>query len=245
MLNKDKISFFLKHLSVSVSIAILALILVFYIWYPAPLAKAVGVTHIFLLVLAIDVIVGPLLGLVVYKKGKKSLKFDLSIIFIIQISALSYGLYNIAQGRPVWLSFDLNRFELVQNYMTDKEEQKNAEITYQSNGWLKPKWVSVRKAINDQEQNQWMFYEFEHAISPAMRPILYQPLDGHMQRVWESKQPLTKLNQFNDKSNVEKILNTYPDANGFVPLRASEIDMVVLINTQDKAFRQIVDLRPW
>ena len=88
-----RLKFFLSHLSLSILIALIVMGLVFFVWYPTPLAKAVGVTHIFLMILAIDVIVGPLLGLLVYKESKKSLKFDLTVIIFIQISALLYGVY--------------------------------------------------------------------------------------------------------------------------------------------------------
>lgn len=58
----SRIRFFVSHLLISLIIALITIGLVFLIWYPYPLAKAVGVTHIFLMMLAIDVIVGPILG---------------------------------------------------------------------------------------------------------------------------------------------------------------------------------------
>ena len=58
-------NFFLRHLSLSCLIAFSILVWVFFIWYPSPLAQAVGVTQIFLMMLVIDVIVGPILGLLV------------------------------------------------------------------------------------------------------------------------------------------------------------------------------------
>ena len=67
-----RIKAFLIHGLISISIALLVIGLVFFIWYPAPLAKAVGVTHIFLMMLAIDVILGPLLTLLVYKRIDKA-----------------------------------------------------------------------------------------------------------------------------------------------------------------------------
>lgn len=42
-----RIKAFLIHGLVSISVALLVIGLVFFIWYPSPLAKAVGVTHIF------------------------------------------------------------------------------------------------------------------------------------------------------------------------------------------------------
>lgn len=62
-----RLKFFLSHLSISLMIALCVVGLVFFIWYPTPLATAVGVTQIFLMMLAIDVTVGPILGFIVYK----------------------------------------------------------------------------------------------------------------------------------------------------------------------------------
>ena len=67
-----RIKAFLIHGMISICVSLLVVGLIFLVWYPAPLAKASGVTHIFLMILAIDVIIGPLLTLIIYKKGKKS-----------------------------------------------------------------------------------------------------------------------------------------------------------------------------
>ena len=66
---------FVLHLAISTLIALAVIGLFFFIWYPAPLATATGVTRIFLMLLAIDVILGPSLALLVYKPGKKTLVF--------------------------------------------------------------------------------------------------------------------------------------------------------------------------
>ena len=72
-------------------VALLVVGLVFFIWYPSPLATAVGVTYIFLMLLVIDVILGPLLGLLVYKEGALLHK-DLKIRFTLSDSGLSDNL---------------------------------------------------------------------------------------------------------------------------------------------------------
>ena len=70
-----RLKFFLSHLFISLIIALLVIGLVFFVWYPSPLAQAVGVIYIFLMLLAIDVVIGPILGILVYKQGKKTLKW--------------------------------------------------------------------------------------------------------------------------------------------------------------------------
>ncbi len=53
----------LRHLGISVAVALLSAALVFGLLYPAPYRAMLGVGPIFLLVLAVDVVCGPLLTL--------------------------------------------------------------------------------------------------------------------------------------------------------------------------------------
>lgn len=247
MIKSFRLRYFLSHLLISCIIAGLSLYLIYGIWYPAPFDIAIGVGHIILIMLAIDVTLGPLLTLILAKEGKKGLKFDLVVIAIVQLSALLYGLHSVEKGRPVWVAFDYNRFELVQQYMINREKDKNVETAsiYQKETWGSPRWVSVRPAKDRKEQDEWMFYELETGTSPAMRPALYTSLDGNMDRVIKEKLPLSDLKKFNEPDVVEEILAKYPNADGFVPMRASEKTMTVLLDSKDKTFLQTVDLRPW
>lgn len=247
MIKSFRLRYFLGHLLISSIIALASLYLVFYIWYPSPFDIAVGVGHIILIMLAIDVTLGPLLTLVLAKEGKKGLKFDLAVIAIIQLSALFYGLYSVEKGRPVWVTFDHSRFELVQKFMINREKDKEITIPadYQKESLGSPLWVSVRPAKDRQEQDDWMFYELETGTSPAMRPALYAPLADNMDRVLKEKLPLTDLNKFNNQTEVDKILAKYPNADGFLPMRASEVDMAVLVDSKDKNFIKVVNLRAW
>ncbi|WLF84171.1 TfpX/TfpZ family type IV pilin accessory protein [Moraxella sp. ZY210820] len=247
MIKSFRLRYFFGHLLISLLIALVSLYLVFFVWYPAPFDVAVGVEQIILIMLGIDVTLGPLLTLVLAKEGKKGLKFDLVVIAIVQLLALFYGLYSVEKGRPVWVAFDHSRFELVQKFMIDREKDKDVKVppAYQKEGFGSPSWVSVRPPKDREEQDDWMFYELETGTSPAMRPALYAPLSENMDRVIKEKLPLSDLNKFNNKPVVEPILAKYPNVDGFLPMRTSEVDMVVLVDSKDKSFMKVVDLRPW
>jgi len=240
-----RLKFFLGHLVISFFIALIVVGVVFFIWYPFPLAKAVGVTHIFLMMLAIDVIIGPSLGLLVYKEGKKTLKMDLSIIILIQIIALGYGVDSIAQGRPAWLAYNVDRFELIRNNEILREQIAQASPQYQQPSWLKPQLVGVEFAKDKNIRGDEMFAEVLGGISIAQKPERYVPLDNVKKQIQQRAQNLDVLNQFNDKALVEKTLSNYPQATAFVPLKANAVDMTVLINTEKGEVVKIVDLRPW
>ena len=240
-----RLKFFFSHLSISFLIALLVIGLVFFVWYPAPLAKAVGVTNIFLMMLAIDVIVGPILGWLVYQEGKKTLKFDLSVIILIQIAALCYGVFSIEQGRPAWLVYNVDRFELVRkNELVDTNIQQ-AQPQFQQPSWFKPQYVATEFAKDTQQRNDEMFAEVLGGISIAQRPERYVELTQVTTQIQQRALPLKELEQYNPKTDVEKTLAKYPKADAWLPLKANAVDMVVLVNKESSSIIKIVDLRPW
>lgn len=240
-----RLNFFLSHLLLSFLVALFVVGVVFFIWYPSPLATAVGVTHIFLMLLVIDVILGPLLGLLVYKEGKKTLKFDLSVIILIQIAALCYGVFSIEQGRPAWLVYNVDRFELVRkNELVDTNIQ-HVQPQFQKPSLFKPQYVATEFAKDIQQRNDEMFAEVLGGISIAQRPERYVELTQAKNQIQQRALPLIELEQYNSKTEVKKTLAKYPKANAWLPLKANAIDMVVLVNKESASIIKIVDLRPW
>ncbi|MDH1488109.1 type IV pilin accessory protein [Acinetobacter johnsonii] len=239
-----RVKFFIFHLTVSLFITLIAFSLVFFVWYPAPLAKAVGVTHIFLMMLAIDSIIGPMLGLLVYKEDKKTLKFDLSVIILIQVAALYYGIYSIAQGRPVWLVHSVDRIELIRNNDIQKQPNVKVKAEYQYSAWTGPKYVGVLIS-NNNEQKQNDMFNAAFGLTLAKQPDRYVKFNAVKQNIQKYAQDLNSLDLFNNKQDINHILNKYPDADAFVPLKANAVDMVVLINKDKGEVIKIVDLRPW
>jgi len=182
-----RIQFFFGHFVLSILIALTLICVVFLLWYPFPLAKAVGVTHIFLMLIVIDVIIGPMLTFLVYKEGKKTLKMDLSIIVLVQIAVLSYGIYNITEGRPVWIVQNGNRFELVRNNEIVNQNIGNAKTEYQQPSWLKPKFVALEQSKSIEEKNINIFEELSTGISASLRPERYTSLKQEKLRLGQKK----------------------------------------------------------
>ena len=240
-----RLKFFLGHLLISLVIALFVMGFVFFVWYPAPLATAVGVTHIFLMLLVIDVILGPLLGLLVYKEGKKTLKMDLSIIILIQIIALIYGVYSIAQARPVWIAFNYDRFELVRNNEIKVEHVKQALPRYQQPTWLQAEYVGLKQATDPQELQIEQMGAMLNGISLAQYPERYIPLEQVSEQMKMKAYALSELNRWNSAIVVQQKIKAYPEATAWIPLETYGVPMVVLINKDQGEVVKIVDLRPW
>lgn len=101
------------HLALSAAIAAVAFALMLLVWYPSPLFVAAGGSELLLLLVGIDVIVGPLITLLIFKPGKKGLKFDLFAIGAVQLAALVYGVSIVFLARPAFVVFVKDRFEVV------------------------------------------------------------------------------------------------------------------------------------
>lgn len=101
------------HLLISAAIAAGALALMLLVWYPHPLFKAAGGDDLLLILVGVDVVIGPLITLIIFKPGKKGLKFDLAVIGTVQLAALVYGVSIVYLARPAYIVFVKDRFEVV------------------------------------------------------------------------------------------------------------------------------------
>lgn len=136
---------FAIHFSISLLIGATILALLFWVWYPAPYFAASGGKNLTLILLGVDLVLGPLLTLVVFKAGKKSLRFDLSVIALLQVAALAYGLHVIVQARPVFIVAAIDRFNLVAaNEIEAADLAKGREPAFRHLSWTGPQLVAAR-----------------------------------------------------------------------------------------------------
>ena len=240
-----RIKFFLGHLSASILIALCLSVIVFFYWYPWPLAKAVGVTHLFCMLLIIDLIIGPLFGLLVYKQGKKTLKFDLATVIVLQIAALGYGFYTIGQGRPAWIVYNSLSFVVVKNSDIEPKYLQKAETKFQQPSWLHPNIVAIQSIYTSQQKQIFDSPDQEHNNAINRHPAYYTDFANAKIRLQMNSSPVSALEQYNDKQMVFDTLRKYPKADAWMGLSAPVQDMVVLINKEKGEVVKIVDLRPW
>lgn len=99
---------FAIHIGISLIIFSFLLILLLGFWYKPPFFDLEDGPKAIQIIIFVDLVLGPLLTLIVFKQGKPGLKFDLSLIALFQLSALIYGIWMVQMARPVVviLSYD-------------------------------------------------------------------------------------------------------------------------------------------
>lgn len=143
------------HLLISATIAALAIGVILGVWYPGPLFEAAGGLGLLYILVGVDVVLGPLLTLVVFKSGKRGMKFDLAVIGTVQFAALVYGCSVVALARPAYIVFVKDRFEMVTPAELDPAELAAAKYPqFRSPPWTGPLLAAADMPTDREERNK-------------------------------------------------------------------------------------------
>lgn len=140
-------------------VAFVAWILVFKVWYADGLAGVAEGANLYLLVLVVEIVLGPTMSFVLYNpdKPRKELVMDYSLVLAVQAAALFYGLYTVALSRPVYLVFVKDRVELVSAVELSDSDLRDAPTGYDELSWLGVKLVCVNFPTDPQEKSDLLF----------------------------------------------------------------------------------------
>lgn len=239
--NQSRFSFALRwaagHLLISVAVVALAALLVFAVWYPSPWRQLLGIASIFGLVVAVDLVCGPLLTLVLAspKKSRKERWVDLSLVGAIQLVALAYGLWSVFGARPVALVFEVDRLTIVSAIEVQVNELPTAPEGLRALPWAGIHLVGTRGHNSPAEQLEGIDLSLQ-GITPAMRPSWWVPFDAVRPKVLSTAKPLAELMKARPQQSA--LLESAAAKSGlpikalrYLPLTSSKtLDWVALIS---------------
>ncbi len=243
---------FSLHLIISAAIAASVVALMLLLWYRPPFFSALGGQHVLLILLGVDVTVGPLFTLLIFNPGKsrRALTFDLSVIAILQVAALVYGMSVVFQARPVFMVFSRDSFDLVTANMLSKEDiakAKNPE--YRSLPLTGPVYVYSEMPADIKERNEVVLGAFSGKDLPQF-PQYYMPYDEHMAIAGRAAMPIAELKKQNPgrSADIDDSVHASGRAEsdvGFLPLRAKYHDETVLVGKSDGRILSLLRMKPW
>lgn len=166
------------HFLISFCIAIVIAAIVFFIWFPRPFNQLAGGIFLFSLLIIVDLICGPLLTAILSNPVKKKQEqfLDWTIIALLQLLALGYGLHSIGLARPVAIAFEVDRFVVVSAADVDPSSLAKAGKEYSDLSWIGPILVGVREPNSSDERLSSIDMSLQ-GVEPSVRPDWWQNYD--------------------------------------------------------------------
>lgn len=237
------------HLATSAIVVSLFLALTFFILYPPPLFKVEGTLSAIEVLLAVDLVLGPLITLIVFKPGKPNLKFDMAVIVAIQLSAFVYGASVVINERPAIVSFAVDRFEVIPEADTSKMAMDKLDTGQIKLKTIGPTYVYAQRPRNP-EKYDLVLGPFNGQPDLERRPEFYRDFRANIASSFDKaidlKQYVEKFADARDK--VEHFLKStgksYADIAAF-PLAGKQHDMVLVVDKQSKELAGYIDINPW
>lgn len=220
----------LRHLAASAAVACLAALVVFGWWYGAPWRHLLGVGGIFGLIVAVDIVAGPLLTAVLAspRKSRRERWVDLSLVALIQLAALAYGMWSVYSARPVVLAFEVDRLVIVTANEVQADQLQDALPEFRRLSRTGPQIVSLRKPRSSEEFLQSVEQSIQ-GITQAMRPGWWRPYSEAVPEVLKRASSLQSLIERRpaDRDVLEKVAGQsgHSLANlRYLPLTSSKSD---------------------
>jgi hypothetical protein len=227
------------HLLVSLAVAAAAAGLVFLIWYPYPYREISGGRELFFIVMAVDVVMGPLLTLTVFNRNKPpgELRRDLTMIGVLQMAALVYGLWTVSVARPVHMVFEMDRFRVVHAIEVPEAELEQAPAGLQRLPWTGPTLLSTRPFLNDREKVDMTMLALG-GVHLGARPALWQDYSQAGPQIRAAARPLGDLKtRFPAQAGmIDDALKSVPGAGtsamslGYLPMAGRDKYWTVLLD---------------
>lgn len=192
------------HLCISVVVAAIATALLLGIWYPPPYFRAGGAPRLLMLVVLVDVCIGPLLTLIVFKSGKPGLKFDLAVIALLQATALVYGFHVLVSSRPVFMVAAVDRFVLV-----DADQIAKADLARASRpewrhlSWTGPVLVAAELPKDPEARNDLLFGSLRAGKDVQDYPQYYVPYETAAPGLLKRAHSIAMLRELNSGRGKE------------------------------------------
>ncbi len=235
------------HLGLSVAVATGAAALVFLVWYPMPFRETSGGRELFLLVVAVDVVIGPLITFAVFdrRKPRAELTRDLGVVVLLQLAALAYGLHAVAQARPAIVALEGARLRVVRAIDLTEADFARAPAGLQSLSWSGPALVATRVPSRDEKHEA-----IDRGLAGediGMRPDFWLPVEQTRGAFAQAAMPLDRLFRMRPerKADLDRAVaatNRSAAQLGYLPILARRTDWSALVDRRSGEIVGYVDV---
>jgi len=239
------------HLGISAAIALAVSATMLLVWYPGPFFTANGGNDLVAILVGVDVVLGPLVTLIVFNTAKgRLLRLDLAIVATVQALALAYGVYVVAEARPVYMVFTVDRFDLVSaNQIRDEELARVTNPEFKSVPWGRPRTVAAKSPADPDEQMRIINSAFGGADLQTF-PQYYVPYEELAGEALRRSKPLERVLKGHpeERPGIEAALKDIGRSLGetrYLPLKGRSRDYCVLLDAKTGAVLGFLEVIPW
>lgn len=235
------------HLLLSIFIVATVFAIMYFLWYPKGYFTIMGGKVLVALIGGVDIFLGPLLTFVVFKAGKKSLKFDLFCIGLMQIAALAYGTYVMFEARPVFTVFNKDRFQIAAVVdIVDYELAKAKSPQMRQLSFTGPKLVAIGEP--DKKNKKEVIFAMMESDSAYRYPKLFEEYDVHKGEVIKAGKPLIGLAAISadNKHAIDQYISksNRPETDFlYLPIASELAEMSAIVDAKTGDFIQIIDAK--
>ena len=237
---------FAIHLAISFAIFLVLLYFILVQWYPEPLFSTDGGWRVIRIIAGVDLILGPLLTLIIFKAGKPGLKFDLSMIALVQVIALTWGVWATYNERPAAIIYTLDFFTPVPAHQLTEYGITNKELKKFGDDWPiliyidipEDKKSQVLSKVMKQGKPLYLFTEYYSKFGKKQSEILKKN-SMNIEKYVENKPKLKKIFQESllNNSHLKKNIS-------YLALHAREKWTTVVFDLDEMRIIDTIDIEP-
>ena len=234
---RDRLRASATHFCISAIIAAVCAVFVFVFWYPDPYREISGGRELFLILMTVDVILGPLITLAIFNRAKPwpVLRRDLICVGLLQLVALGYGMWTAFVARPVHLVFEYDRFRVVHAIEVPVELLDKAPPALRKLPLFGITVLALRPFRDAGEKYNATMAALQ-GLPLSARPDLWQPyLDARSRAIEAAKPALQLKKRFPDRAaEIDRAIERTgikPDALLYLPLVGRKSFWTVLLDS--------------
>ena len=236
---------FFYHFLISFLVFLVLLYLILIVWYPDFFFAIDGGWEGMRIIIGVDLILGPILTLIVFKSGKPGLKFDLSCIGLLQAVCLAGGVAVVYTERPIYFVYYEKHF-----YSSSADTFTNYGIATPDPSQFTDKLpvkVISKLPENPIEEADFRRILFQDGIPAWVYSPTYELLEGQMQEVIKGAFAEKDLRERDTEGKLDLWLAKYGGIFGdyaFIPIHSRYRDAFIAIRRSDESFVNIVEVPP-
>lgn len=236
------------HLGISSVIFLVLLFLLIFVWYPFPYFGADGGWQGLRIIAGVDMVLGPLLTLLVFRSGKPGLKLDLTAIGVLQAAALAWGIWTVHDQRTALVVFADGGFYSLNSEQIQRAGNRGVEIARDAR--RAPGYAFVRLPKDKKAALKEKMAIFRGAPPLFLRGDSYEPVTpANIQEILAHALDMEKLLRHHpeDRKTLENFLSTQNrkvEDFAFVPLHCRYKDLLLVWSRDQGKIIDSLDIDP-